>query len=729
VQIFLSFTLEDRVTANALAADLRQVDYEPFVDEELTGGQAWWEQVLTHVDQCDVFMPVISAHYLESTACALEAQYAHALGKAFVAIVIDNVNLTRLPSYVTDAQRIDYSSAERSSVIELIRACKSVPTAPPLPDPMPARPARPIASLSVCRRQIDSAEALTYAQQNTLLSDLHARLDGPDRPAVLALLNQFAKRRDVALSIAGELHDLLGEHGTTAEPIDVLDEDVRFTVYRPRVVAPNRWYTLAAFAHKTDAYDDPQRGRVDPVQEVQEIASRVLDGDADSYDHTGSDAGASLPRGSELRFVPTVEGIEFNPTNVAFAWLEPVHHENFRLRASAALAGTRARGTLSVFMGAVLVGSVPLTINVDASAAAEVDAKAANQAEHARPYRKIFASYSHQDLDIVKLIGTFITATGDQFVRDWAELRSGEVWDERIREMIRNADVFELFWSSNSMNSRFVRDEWEYALSLRREHFVRPVFWERPMPQRASDGLPPPDLACLHFQAIDFDFAPTSPAPSASPPPVPPPPPGSAAPPSPPSAPPAPSSPGKRRRRPAGLAAAATVAVGAVAVAALGIGAFASGRSSNREAVPTTQGPMPTTTDIASPSGVLPTSCANLGACPQGLETADLSASPDSGLFGGEVVQLEGTGFGRNITYEIQECVVTTYPNVVCDAARIAEVHSDASGRFFNAFEVTKQLSLNGNVYDCSDSETHCVITAGQPGDGTFAEYTAIAFD
>jgi hypothetical protein len=172
-------------------------------------------------------------------------------------------------------------------------------------------------------------------------------------------------------------------------PSDVLDDDVRFTVYRPRAVAPSVWSTMIAFAHKTDAYDDPVRGRVDPVADVEAIAKRALDGAEEKYDHTGDDARTSLVRGSKLRFVPYVEGVRFNPSSVEFEWLEPVHYENFRLLASPELAGTRARGSLSVFLGATLVGDVSLTINIDADAAAQLDAQTPDVPEGARSYRKI----------------------------------------------------------------------------------------------------------------------------------------------------------------------------------------------------------------------------------------------------------------------------------------------------------------------------------------------------
>ena len=56
-------------------------------------------------------------------------------------------------------------------------------------------------------------------------------------------------------------------------------------------------------------------------------------------------------------------------------------------------------------------------------------------------------------------------------------------------DFIRAADVFQLFWSRNSMTSPWVRQEWEYALSLGRAHFIRPTYWETPMPEAPERDL------------------------------------------------------------------------------------------------------------------------------------------------------------------------------------------------------------------------------------------------
>ena len=53
--------------------------------------------------------------------------------------------------------------------------------------------------------------------------------------------------------------------------------------------------------------------------------------------------------------------------------------------------------------------------------------------------------------------------------------------------MIERADIFQLFWSRNAAKSKYVENEWRYALRLGREpsRFIRPVYWTEPM-------LPPP---------------------------------------------------------------------------------------------------------------------------------------------------------------------------------------------------------------------------------------------
>ena len=126
--------------------------------------------------------------------------------------------------------------------------------------------------------------------------------------------------------------------------------------------------------------------------------------------------------------------------------------------------------------------------------------------ESAQRYRKIFPSYSHDDQAIVADFAEVVRALGDEYLQDVLTLRSGERWQTRLPELIEEADVFQLFWSSNSMRSPYCQQEWEHALALGRPLFVRPVYWEDPMPQDPTLGLPPVALRELHF--IKYDVHP-----------------------------------------------------------------------------------------------------------------------------------------------------------------------------------------------------------------------------
>jgi len=284
-----------------------------------------------------------------------------------------------------------------------------------------------------------------------------------------------------------------------------VDENVQFTIYRPKAMPPGKWHPLLAFAHLADKRDDDDD--TDPIEEVQRQARQVLGDDAARFTDTTQDSTASIPAEGELTIVPELGGVDVNPRARTFLWTEAVHREEFRIRAGAALEGQTARGKVTVWLGSLIVAEVPIAIRISSGATASETQPAPAKA---RPYRKIFASYSHRDSHIVDEVSRLSRALGDDYIRDWVHLRSGQVWNDQLRTLIAEADIFQLFWSSNSMRSRYCREEWEYALSLGRRMFVRPTYWEDPLPRDDGAGMPPEELVRLHFQKIrvGVDWAP-----------------------------------------------------------------------------------------------------------------------------------------------------------------------------------------------------------------------------
>ncbi len=75
-RIFISYDRENRTLAASLANDIRSLGRTVWHDEELSGGQAWWDQILEQVRTCDVFVFVLSQRALDSVACTREYEYA-----------------------------------------------------------------------------------------------------------------------------------------------------------------------------------------------------------------------------------------------------------------------------------------------------------------------------------------------------------------------------------------------------------------------------------------------------------------------------------------------------------------------------------------------------------------------------------------------------------------------------------------------------------------------------
>ena len=273
------------------------------------------------------------------------------------------------------------------------------------------------------------------------------------------------------------------------------DEDVQFTVYRPAALRAGSWETLLAFAHLGEARE---AGGPDPLDEVRLQAKAVLGEELEDFRTLVADTSVAIPREGEITFVPRVEGVEFNPPSRSFLWQEDVHREAFRMRAAPALAGTTARGTFTVFLGAVLLAEMALNLKVTDPAAREP----ALDAGSVSPYRRVFPSYSHLDRPIVDQFRRHAEAMGDEYLQDALALRSGEVGSGRILRLIEAADVFQLFWSWNALGSRYVEQEWRHALALGRERFVRPCYWQQPLPEKA--GMPPPELSRLHFHFMGW---------------------------------------------------------------------------------------------------------------------------------------------------------------------------------------------------------------------------------
>lgn len=327
------------------------------------------------------------------------------------------------------------------------------------------------------------ATAAMNPHQRELLDEILTRAGGRDGQASAGTVTVFA--RDAAMP---------GD--TEVPPVD----DVQFTLYRPKAVRPRATYPMLVFTHRGDRPPDQPDAPL-PIEQVRHRAGQLLGADARLFRDTTTDAKHAVPAYGEITLVPRVHGIAFTPERQTFRWAATVHEHRFELTAEPELDGQVARGSLTAYLGVLLLAEIDLAIRVDAAAPTQERAEPADSVT-ARAYRKIFASYSRKDVAVVEQFERIVAALGDSYLRDVRNLRAGERWEDGLLRLIDEADVFQLFWSWNAMRSPNVRREWEYALSLNRPSFVRPTYWETPLPESTAEGLPPARLRQFHFHHL-----------------------------------------------------------------------------------------------------------------------------------------------------------------------------------------------------------------------------------
>jgi class 3 adenylate cyclase len=108
----------------------------------------------------------------------------------------------------------------------------------------------------------------------------------------------------------------------------------------------------------------------------------------------------------------------------------------------------------------------------------------------------MFVSYSSADNAIRPQALNKAGIVGNPILMDASNVPAGKEWLPTVKKMIHVADAFLLLWSPNSKKSKWVTKEWKYALSLRGPNFIKPYYWEDPLP------TPPKALEKLQFKKI-----------------------------------------------------------------------------------------------------------------------------------------------------------------------------------------------------------------------------------
>jgi hypothetical protein len=344
----------------------------------------------------------------------------------------------------------------------------------------------------------DSARWL-YELRETLRN---ASIDGAESldglTAIVDRLRGWSRAETAQPPAAPSAHNLDGYVGGSAGAFIASDAmpspetGPYFKVYRPTAVCPDTWSPFLVYLHSgaAAAVDTDSRQRLGAAHS--------------SYRRDEGTARVSIARGVEVTVVPTVPGCRFNPRQQRIEWAEDVHCVEFRLQASPQIAGFEEerplRGHVRLYVGPLLVGEVPTSII--ASREMRGYLPLATEGSVGAPFTRVFVSYAHEDAVIVELLERTYELVRIEYLRDVAVLRAGDRWSARILEQIDSADRFQLCWSAAARQSRYVEQEWRYALAIRgikEDAFICPFYWQKPMPPA------PLELADLHFAYWQLD--------------------------------------------------------------------------------------------------------------------------------------------------------------------------------------------------------------------------------
>lgn len=213
-QIFICYSRQSQDIVEVLAKDIEDLGRDVWFDKELKGGQAWWDQILERIRECDIFVFALAPETLDSQACKLERKYASDLRKTILLIMVaDGVPIKLLPPDLFEIQYVDYRRQDKQSFISLIKAIEALPAPQPLPEPLPESPEVSnlyLGNIKDIKDRIDTEETLNFEEQSALvlkLKDVLRKVD--DHNELRDLLELIRKRDDLNINVAKEIDDVL----------------------------------------------------------------------------------------------------------------------------------------------------------------------------------------------------------------------------------------------------------------------------------------------------------------------------------------------------------------------------------------------------------------------------------------------------------------------------------------------------------------------------------------
>jgi DNA-binding beta-propeller fold protein YncE len=215
MKVFVSYSRHDERAVTSLVSDLQRANIQVWIDEKLSGGDAWWTEILTRIRDCTVFLFALSERSLYSKPCRAELGYAQDLGLPILPVQIGEVSSYRADP-IFSRQLIDYRTPTGAAGFALMGALNQYTNhRVELPEPLPVAPPIPYEYLQRLGAQIHDPAVLAPPAQAQMLFELrnalHEEYDQTAREDIRKQLAMLRQRSDVTFPIASEIDTILGD--------------------------------------------------------------------------------------------------------------------------------------------------------------------------------------------------------------------------------------------------------------------------------------------------------------------------------------------------------------------------------------------------------------------------------------------------------------------------------------------------------------------------------------
>jgi formylglycine-generating enzyme required for sulfatase activity len=172
-RIFVSYSRADRQFIEQFIPLIRRVygNDSVWFDRDIVGGVNWWQMILSKIEQCDLFIYLISNESLESPYCRAELREALRLDKQILPVIVRSLkppypgNIEPdLAAVLRETQYIDMSGGFRDPVIsaELYASINVLRDIVPQQPVIPRTPAPTPEPLVPDKKKTDTAIRATY---------------------------------------------------------------------------------------------------------------------------------------------------------------------------------------------------------------------------------------------------------------------------------------------------------------------------------------------------------------------------------------------------------------------------------------------------------------------------------------------------------------------------------------------------------------------------------------